>query len=48
MPFLGKLNVFRILKVLQRFKSKSLGWIAGMQIVVTTIVESVPGRYDFV
>jgi voltage-gated sodium channel len=34
--------VFRLLKLLQRFKSKSLGWIAGMQIVVTTIAESVP------
>ena len=40
--FLGRINVFRLLKLLQRFKSKSLGWIAGMQIVVTTIAESVP------
>ena len=41
--FLGRLNVFRILRFLQKFKSKSLGWIAGMQVVVTTIAESVPG-----
>lgn len=40
--FLGRINVFRMLKFLQRFKSKSLGWIKGMQIVVTTIAESVP------
>jgi cation channel sperm-associated protein 4 len=41
-PIMGKFSIFRILRVLQPFKSNSLSLLSGLQIVVTTIVDSVP------
>ena len=48
LPFLGKLSILRILRVLRPFKSNALSVVAGLQIVVNTIVDSVPDMVNMV